>query len=78
MSCRRFRAKPAEEIAAIFPLIVPNIRLSRAVTTSAPPYRKICAMLPASTPRSISQLIIIGISASMATSPIMNSGVAMA
>ena len=78
MSCLRFRANPAEDTAAIFPLIVPNIRLSSAVTISAPPYRKICSMLPASTPRSISQLMIMGIRASIATSPTINRGVATA
>ena len=82
MSCRRFRANPAEATAAIRPLITPDTSETNAVTSRAPPYSRMFSMLPLPPlpwiPRSISQLIISGISASIATSPTINRGVATA
>ena len=82
---RRYIENGMEEtgaVNAIRPLITPDTSEINAVASRTPPYSRMFSMLPLPPlpwmPRSISQLITSGISASIATSPTMNRGVATA
>ena len=68
----KLQAKPDDALAANFPAMAPENRLTTAITSISTPYFKIAGISDRSSPLSMISAVINGSSTSMSTSRVVN------